>query len=323
MRVRSLAVTLSLFMLLAAFACIAQDSGSGTDNFAGAWVLYEQGKALLDDPEGPELGEALLLFHEAIDKRGGIFPEAEMAIGDVYFRERAYALAARQYRKAYDLRSGMEIAEQRYTVLYRLADLYEIQEMYKDMEDYLLLVTEQQPYYTEARYEGFRNAFETTFREKGLDHLFKLYRMEGVEFSISSHSRLGWFYYRMGRFQKAILNCLFALDIMITGGMNELRRVDPGYVFTSVEDFLYAARKRENVRQYLIEGQFFKTLYYLAASAYAASFPARAEPIWRLLADFPLEDFGPGLSVYADRSERQLESPWTEPLINSSARRTN
>jgi len=39
-----------------------------TNNFVEAWFLYEQGKAKLDDPDGPELGEALLSFQEAIEK---------------------------------------------------------------------------------------------------------------------------------------------------------------------------------------------------------------------------------------------------------------
>lgn len=323
MKIRIVAITLLLFMLVAASASIAQDSEFAEDTFAKAWVLYEQGKARLDDPEGPELGEALLLFQDAIDKRGGIFPEAEMGIGDIYFREGAFALAGRQYLKAYELRTGMEITEERYTILYRLADLYEIQEMYKDMEDHLLLILEEQPYYAESRYEGFRNAFDSTFREKGPDHLFKLYRMDGVEFSVAAHSRLGWFYYRTGLFQKAIINCLFALDIMITGGMNELRLVKPGYVFTNVADFLDAALKRENIRQYLVDGEFFKTLYYLAASANAASLPGRAEPIWSLLAGYPLEELGTGVAAYADLSKRQLESPWVDPLINTSVRKIN
>jgi len=315
LRIRNLAIPATLLLLLASALLPAQ-----ANNFVEAWFLYEQGKAKLEDPEGPELGEALLSFQEAIDKRGGTFPEAEMAIGDIYFREGAFALAKRQYEKAYELRKGMEIAEEKYTVLYRLAELHEIQELYADMDGYLQQILQDQPYFADEQYRSFRDAFLSTYDEKGLEHLFKLYRMEDVAFSVPAHAKLGWFYYRTGR-PTAILHGLSALDIMITEAVKELRRVQPGFVFSTLEAFLDATLERDNIRQYLVSEEFFKTLYYLATASHAASRPGLAEPIWRLLAGYPLEAVGPSATTYADLAARQLESPWIDPYINPSARK--
>ena len=312
MRSRSLFLSL---LLLAAAMVSAQ-----ANNFVESWKLYELGKAKLEDPDGPELGEALRSFQEAIDRRGGSFPEAEMAIGDIYFQEGAFALAKRQYEKAFALRGGMEIAEEKYTVLYRLADLHEIQELYADMDRYLQQVLEDQPYFADEQYRSFRDAFVSTYDEKGLDHLFKLYRMEGVAFSVPAHAKLGWFYYRTGR-PLAILHSLFALDIMITEAVKELRGVRPEFVFTTMEAFLDSALERDNIRKYLVSEEFFKTLYYLATASYAASRPSLAEPIWRILATYPLESIGPAAVIYADLAARQLESPWLDPYINPSVRK--
>jgi len=299
---------LAVFLILASSLLPAQEN-----NFVEAWFLYEQGKARLEDPDGPELGEALLLFQEAIDKRGGTFPEAEMAIGDIYFREGAFALAKRQYDKAYELRAGMEIAEEKYTVLYRLADLHEIQELYADMESDLRQVLEDQKYFAGDQFQQLQDALLSTYYEKGLDHLFKLYRMDGVAFAVPAHTKLGWLYYRTGH-PSAILHCLFALDIMVTEAVKELRRVDPGFAFTTVQAFIGSGLERENIKQYLVEGEFFKTLYYLATSTYAASHPSLAESVWRILANT-------SATTYAELSRRQLESPWIDPYINPSARK--
>jgi hypothetical protein len=215
----------------------------------------------------------------------------------------------------------MEIAEEEYTVLYRLADLHEIQELYADMESYLRQILEDQPYFTGDQFQKFKDAFLATYYEKGLDHLFKLYRMEDVAFAVPAHSKLGWFYYRTGR-PSAILNSLFALDIMITEAVKELRRVEPGFTFTTMEAFLDAALERKNIEQYLVEGEFFKTLYYLATATYAASRPSLAELVWQLLATYPLQAVGSSaVASYAELSARQLESPWIDPYINPSVRR--
>jgi tetratricopeptide (TPR) repeat protein len=315
LRIRFLSFCLAALLIFSAILLTAQE-----DNYVEAWFLYEQGKAKLEDSDGPELGEALLLFQEAIDKRGGTFPEAEMAIGDIYFREGAFALAERQYNKAFELRAGMDISEEKYTILYRLSELYEIQELYADMQVYLLQALEDQPYFKGDQFQKFQDAFLATYFEKGLDHLFKLYRMDGVAFAVAAHAKLGWFYYRTGR-PTAILHCLFALDIMVSEAVKELRRINPEFVFTTVQAFLDVSLERDNIKEFLIDGEFFKTMYYLATSTYAVSYPSQANSIWLILSTYPLQSIGPSATTYVDLSKRQLNSPWTDPYINPSARK--
>ena len=305
----------ALVLLLSASALLPAQSNS----FVEAWFLYEQGKTKLDDPDGRELGEALLYFQEAIDKRGVDFPEAEIAIGDIYYREKAYALAEHQYKKALEM-PGMQIPEEKYTVLYRLTELHEEQENYWDMDAYLRQILADQPYFSGDEYQSFQDALLSTYKDKGLEHVFRLYRMGNVGFSVEAHAKLGWFYYRSHRFTAAVQHSLFALDIMVTEAVKELRRVQPGFAFTTMEAFLNAALERENIRQYLISSEFFKTLYYLAAATYESR-PSLAESIWRLLATYPLEAADPAAVEYADRAARQLESHWVEPYINPSARK--
>jgi tetratricopeptide (TPR) repeat protein len=315
LKVRFLSFYLATILILSASLLTAQE-----DNYVEAWFLYEQGKARLENPDGPELGEALLFFQEAIDKRGGTFPEAEMAIGDIYFREGAFALAERQYNKAYELRTGMDISEEKYIILYRLSELHEIQELYADMQVYLLQILEDQPYFKGDQSQKYQDAFLSIYFEKGLDHLFRLYRMDGVAYAVPAHARLGWFYYRTGR-QAAILHCLFALDIMVTEAMKELRRIDPEFVFTTVQAFLDANLEKDNIREYLVAGEFFKSMYYLAASTYAASYPRLANSIWGVLATYPIASIDPSATTYGGLSKRQLDSPWIDPYINPSARK--
>jgi tetratricopeptide (TPR) repeat protein len=293
------------------------------DPFLEAWFLYEQGKAKMEIPGGGEMGEALLLFAQAIDKRGGTFPEAEIALGDIYRAEGAYALAKRQYDKAWDRQAGFEIPEEKYTVLYRLAELAEMQNKYGDMESDLLRVLEEQPSAAGSQHEALQNAMKKTYLEKGLDQTFRLYRLERVSFAATAHSRLGWLFYRTGRFDSgsagAIMHLLLALDIMVTEMMAELRRADPEYVYSTLEDFLGRAARRENVAQYIRESGFVEDLYYLAAATWAAGeYPSRAAAIWRILASGRLD---PALvGDVADRARRQLQSPWVEPYLNTSPR---
>ncbi len=280
------------------------------------WVLYARGAALLQHPEG-DRGTALQLFLQALEAHAP-FPEAEMAIGDVYRAENELPLAEMQYKKAYEQRGAFELQATRYVVLLRLASLYEQTQRYADMEQELLRILADQPYYHDPANEQFRDAFLNTYLEKGLDQLFLLYRVPGVAFATEAHARLGRFYTLTGRNEAAMRNALFAADIIVTQAMEELRRHIPDYTFTTLEGFLRVAFRRENVRDYLDGTDFFETLYYLAMATYQAGKPARAAGLWRKLAgvDLPYATLG----LYRQRSARQLRSPTPEPRINPSAR---
>jgi tetratricopeptide (TPR) repeat protein len=299
------------------------DQGSSPE----AWVLLEKARALMDDRENPDMGEALNLLRQAIAQQA-LFPEAEFAIAEIYFREGALEPAKSQLRKVLqpEYLHQLRVGEDEWRALYLLADIQEIQGQYADMQDSLERILQAQPAYADKNQERFRDAFLKAYLERGLDRapsgqqagVLVLYRLENSGFTVAAHAKLGWFLYRTGRYDPAsIRHLLFALDTIVTEAMIELRRLDPTYEFSSLADFLQVALRREEVRDYLVESGLFRVAYYLAASTWAAQHAARAAEIWQVLAAVDPQIAG----TYAEMSRRQLASPFKEPLINPSARR--
>ena len=284
------------------------------------WVLLEEAKALIADRADPRLGEALDLLRRAIEQAGA-FPEAEMAVAEIYFREGALALAEERLRKALEASQRLRVPQDRYAILYRLAEIYEIQNRYYDMEEALLgIVREQNEFSSAPEAQRFRNAFLAAYLSRGLNHVLRLYRMDEASFALRAHAKLGWFYYRTGRFDPAsILHSLAALDIMITESVREIRLVDPSFEFKTLGEYLDIALKRENIRSYLSESEFFSVAYHLGAAANPAGYRTRAREIWRFVADLRLE--ARLLGTFGELSRRQLQAPWVDPYINPSSRR--
>jgi len=285
------------------------------------WALVEEAKALIEDPVEPRLGEALELLRRAIEQQAGTFPEAEMAVAEIYFREGALALAEERLLRALAAAQRLRVPEDRFAIRYRLAEIYERQERYYDMEETLLAITGEQAEFSNApQAQRFQDAFLRAYRSRGLDQLLRLYRLEGAAFALRAHARLGWFHYRTGRFEpSSILHSLAALDIMVTESVRELRLVDPTFEFRSLGQFLEVGLRRPNIRSFLRDGGFFGVAYHLAASTWAAGQRAQARELWRLLAGLRLE---PSLlGDFGELSRRQLRSPWVEPLLNPSSRR--
>ncbi len=299
---------LMLFLLSAVDFLFSQDSTERTP----AWILYERGKAELERKNRKEPGKALQLFRQAID-RAGIFPEAEVALGDVYFFEREFILAEEQYKKAYKLRNSFDIPEEKYVVLQKLAGLYELNSQYKQMEDVLLKILADHPVYNDKSYQSFRGSFVGSFFYRGLNNHLRLYRLEKAGFALKAHAKLGWLFYRTGRFNQSIIQSLYALNIMVSESIAELRPYYPEYEYTTMDAFIAAAFKRQNIADYLFESDFFGVLYYLASANYADGRPGPAFALWEILAAVPA-------GRYADLSRRQLKSPWIEPYIIESPR---
>ena len=291
--------------LILAFAIICLAGGLyGQDRQAQNWLLYEQGNAAMSSKE---FGKALQYYKEAVSA-AGIFPEAEMAIGDVYFEEGEFDLAVRQYQKAYNLRRGFYIFESQYDVLYKLARLYESQEMYKLMEDGLSTITNDDKHFVETSSSRLRTQIEKNYLEKGLDHVLLLYRFD-QSFAAKAHSRLGWFYYRTGRFSQSMSHLLYSVIYCVSQINAYLRDRDINYEFSSLQEVLTAVEKADDLLRFVGEAGLYRDLYYLAGATFAGGYPQHALALWSLIAGFPAS------GSYQELSRRQVKSPRVEPLI--------
>ncbi len=305
-------------LLLAAFLSVPlwAQAPSGPAGSAGevrsfpAWVLCERGKAEL---ERRDLGRALFLFQMAIEKAGNVYPEAEEALGDVYQGDGQLVLAESKYLKAYSLKGSLVVPEDAYRIRMKLARLYFAREDYRRMEAELEGIALEDPYYGSAQFERLQVSMATTYREKGLDAMMRAYRV-ATPFALEAHAELGWLQYRLGHEGAALRSLILAADGVVSLGMEELRRADPEYGYTTMVDFLGACSRREETARLLEDSGFFRTLYYLTASAQLAGYRERARQGWQLLAA------ARQAGRYAELAARQLQSPWHEPVINPSAR---
>ncbi len=274
-----------------------------------SWILYEQGNAFFSMKE---YGSALKKYQEAIASFG-IFPEAEIGIGDVYLQEGELDLAIKQYKKAYELKNSFYIPEMKYEALYKLAGIYETSQTYKSFEDALKTVLLDDMNYNQPSTSRLRDQFESNYYGKGLDFVLKLYRFP-ERFPTDAHSKLGWFYYRSGNYKTSVLHLLYSVVYKVSDAADYVASGDVDFEFTTLVDFLELSNNNSILIDYLKASGAFKDLYYLAGSAFKVGFPAHARMIWQLLSKSSLA------GSYADLSARQLKSPWTEPLLVQPAK---
>jgi tetratricopeptide (TPR) repeat protein len=284
-------------VLLAASAVLPAETVSGTP----AWLLYEQGNTWASQGE---FGKALQHYKEAI-LAAGVMPEAEAAIGDIYREEGEFKLAEQQYSRAFNLKNALVIPEAKYDILYRWAALYEDQELYSLMESKLLLIVAEDRWNTS---EQLPVQIERNFVEKGLDHVLALYRFDS-RFAASAHSRLGWFYYRTGRYPQSVRHLLYAVILQVSEIADFLKQKDSDAAVSGLASFFSSVLRDPEARSWFESSSFASDLYYLSASAWELGHPLRAQSSWKVLST--VKEAG----KYAELSKRQLVKPFREPFL--------
>ena len=290
-------------LILAALLFFASQASADSSN--KYWLLYEQGRTAADQKE---YGKALQLYKDAI-QGAGIFPEAEAAIGDVYMAEGEALLAQRQYEKAYNLKKSFYVPDDQYEILYKLANLFEIQQQYKHMEDTLGQITADDKRFQETPNLKLRTQLEKNYFDKGIDRVLVLYNFEN-SFSAPAHSKLGWFYYRTGRFTQSISQLLYSVVYRVSQVQRFRKEHDTDYAYFSLGELLASVDANAELKAYASDAGLFRDLYYLAGSTFAAGFPSHAAALWKPLSIID------AAGQYKSLALKQLKKPFVEPLLS-------
>ncbi len=272
-----------------------------------AWILLEKGKEFLEEKE---YGKALNLFQNALNRKRGIYPEAEMFIGDVFFLEGEYDLAIFHYQNAYKLVNAFTIPSDKYVLLYRMAALYLQKKNYKDMAEKLNEIVSDSSLNKNMDMKNLQFKILSLYGRGGLNEVLKLYRFN-ENFTIDAYNQLGWFYYKTGRYRAAISSFLFSSISVLSNSIDYIREKDPDYSFENLYSLISVSLKYKSLSDYFSRYNLFGCLYELGAASYAYDYIKPARSIWKLLTNF--KEAG----KYRNLAERQLSNPWKEPYLEN------
>ncbi len=258
--------------------------------------------AVLDYRPISGLGDSLKRLGDEIGLLSA-YPEAEFWKGRVFALEGEGSLAERQYLRAFDMRASLEVPEDRYTILYALAGLYETEGDFVAWENVIKRILADDPVAGEPALDPFlRQAMMATLVDAGFDRFVLLYRIE-PSFSFEANARAAEYYLERGR-SAASLHAAVATGMIVTRAVAMLRARDRDYAWTDLADFRARAGARPEVAAYLQDRDFDRLLLVLADSMYVAGSRVHAATLWRSVASA-------GGAPYAAVAARRLSEPST------------
>ncbi|MDR0475126.1 MAG: hypothetical protein LBH43_15815 [Treponema sp.] len=244
------------------------------------------------------------------------YPEAEYWLGETYRVEGELGLALKQYKKAYDARELLETPGFETEILYKMATLHRLKGEYQEMEKRLLeilaaksaAVSGRQGIYWTREGEGAVVPMQRILENDGVSHFLTLYRNDNAQIE-KAHRLLGIFYYTSNRHGSAAEQLMFAFLIQNTLLINEVRRMQYNFEFTTLENLMEALHRRNDLKDWMEETQYYRTAYYFAAALYASGKMISARQIWFFLA--ALNEAG----EWQEKARNQLRSPFIERMV--------
>lgn len=186
------------------------------------------------------------------------FPEAEILIGEIYKLEGEYEYAENYFKKALDHAEVLDIPDEKYAILYTMADLSRLSGDYAKMEQRLLNITGKVPLQRRNTMLKSMTSTITRNRNDSLEKFFQMYRMDDY-YCLNAYCLLSDYYASVNEDEKALG---FSALAVITGfsKMDEIiSKRDLDYEYTNLTDFLVTVQNYSDLVDWGSENNIWKS----------------------------------------------------------------
>lgn len=190
------------------------------------------------------------------------YPEAQKLIGDIYKIEGEYELAEKFYRQALANFEIFDVPDEKYEILYTMADLSRLTGDYKKMELRLLNITSKENF--DRRNMILKSALNVISRnnDTSMDKLFELYRYDDY-YSLKAYCLLSDYYASVGETQKALSYSAIAVITGFTKMDSVIIKRNLTYEYTGLQDFLVEVSHYSDLVEWGVENEVWKSFYNL------------------------------------------------------------
>lgn len=223
-------------------------------------------------------------------RKNAAFPEADFLMGKIYCLEGEYSFAYEYFSSAYKNSEVLEIPDEKYDILYELANVSQLLKKDEKYEEFLLLILSQsKEFKDETFYSALKKTSEST-RNDCLEKFFSLYRCD--DFSLlKAYFALTDFYMEHERNEKALKTCQLGAITAYTKIVDVLKKRNADFEFAGLSDVLQEAQNYPDIVQWGIENNIWKGFYTLAELNYLNSNLIFSVQLFNILKEAEPEDY--------------------------------
>jgi len=211
------------------------------------------------------------------------FPEADYITGKIYSIQGEYKQAMFYFERAYSKVHLLEIPDERFSIIYSIADVAGLLGQHDKQEKYLLLVLTEDPTFGSTVLESskLKAMLNTIAKEKTTDKFFRLYRVN-KEIALKAYRDLSKIYLEAGNKKRSLTTSALAASIALTS-LSEM--LEKGYVYSDFKDVLNRTGKNARIRQWAEDKNFWDIFINFADAMEANAYTAQAIDMYHKIAE--------------------------------------
>lgn len=218
------------------------------------------------------------------------FPEADVLCANIYKLEGEYVLATSFYEKAFENASVLDIPDEKYSILYSLAEISSIQKKYDDYEKYLLLIVAQDSLYKDSAFIRAMNKTISSAKSNALEKFFSLYRAENFSL-LKAYMDLAAYYDSKNIPEKA-LNCSALCALTgFTKIYEVIKKRNPEFEYSGLASVLKEVVLYQDIIDWGINNKVWQGFNEFAALAQRNNNPVFAVQLYSILKNYSPEEY--------------------------------
>lgn len=214
-----------------------------------------------------------------------VFPEAQKLIGDIYKLEGEYDFAEKYYLLALKNASVLDIPDEKFDILYMLAEISEFKKDYKSYEVRLLnILGEDNNYKNKSLRKAMINTISGNNRAS-VDKFFKLYRADS-DLSLNAYIKLSEYYLSIKQYKKALELSSLAVITSFTKISKSLESRNLEFHTSSLSEFLNECSFYNDIIEWGSENNVWKSFTSFSKIVIANGYCDFAKELLTILVDY-------------------------------------
>lgn len=218
------------------------------------------------------------------------FPEADYYLGKIYQIEGEYSIAEKYFYNAYKYSDILQIPDEKYEILYSLAELAELKKDFNKMEEYLLLIVSKEPLFRdENRKKSFQKSISSN-KKDCVEKFFKLYRAENFEL-LKPLKKLSDYYKTQNQTERSLYANALCVVTGFTRIIDLLYKRNPVFEYKNLSSFFDEVENYSDIVDWGIENELWGSFNSFAENAQKNSDVIFARELYKILKEKNPENY--------------------------------
>lgn len=211
------------------------------------------------------------------------YPEALKLIGDIYKIEGEYSFAEMYYLRALENADCLDVPDEKYAILYEMADLSRLSGDFEQMEVRLLNITSSAQ---QAKNKSTIASMKKVISANKIDSVEKLFSMFRASdyYNLDAYCQLANYYFEKGLDDKALGYCSLAVITGYSKMYNLISKRDMSFEYVDLENFLYEVQNYSDILNWGINNKVWESFNQLAKITIKMKYNVFSDTLLRTLA---------------------------------------